>query len=152
LLPAKQYVLLAAALQSLNAGEGRASGGGGGALTLRAHDLHVQVCQAAGDGQCQPHHALRRHRAPVQVVEQGALLVVLRDEPQLGPGPVVCREEARRCGCLREGGWKSPPCPLASAHPGTQTAQMGFQRTQSPPQADVRRWSASQPAFSCEME
>lgn len=75
-------------MQSPNAGEGK--GSVGGALTLRAHDLHVQVCQAAGDGQCQPHHALCRHRAPVQVVKQGALLVVLGDEPQLGPGPVVC--------------------------------------------------------------
>lgn len=68
---------------------------GRGALALRAHDLHVEVCQAAGHRQRQLHHALHRHRPPVQVVEQRPLLVVLGDEPQLRPRPVIYPEEAR---------------------------------------------------------
>lgn len=74
-----------------NAGRTR----GRGALALGAHDLHVEVCQAAGHRQRQLHHALHRHRPPVQVVEQRPLLVVLRDEPQLRPRPVIYPEEAR---------------------------------------------------------
>lgn len=92
-------------------------GRGGEVLTLRAHDLHVQVCQPTGDGQCQPHHALHCHRAPVQVVEQGPLLVVLGDEPQLGPGPVICQEDVRWFSFIRNVTEKSPPHHLASTHP-----------------------------------
>lgn len=46
-------------------------------LTLSANDLHVEVCQAAGDGQGQDDHAVHRHCVPVQVVKQRAVLVVL---------------------------------------------------------------------------
>lgn len=45
--------------------------------TLRSHDLHVQVRQAAGRGQRQLDHALHRHRVAVQIVEQRAVLVIV---------------------------------------------------------------------------
>lgn len=61
---------------------------------MRANDLHVEVGQAAGHRQRQPDHALHRHRASVQVVEQRALLVVLGDEPELSPRPIIWPEEA----------------------------------------------------------
>ena len=64
-------------------------------LTLSANDLHVEVCQAAGDGQGQNDHAVHRHRVPVQVVEQGAVLVVLGHQPQLGPRAVICRRQQK---------------------------------------------------------
>lgn len=62
---------------------------------MRADDLHVEVRQAAGHRQRQLDHALHRHRASVQVVKQGPLLVVLRDQPELSPRPVIYPEEAR---------------------------------------------------------
>lgn len=58
-------------------------------LTLSAQDLHVQVRQAAGGRQRQFDHALDGDRVTVQVVEKGAVLVVVRHQPQLSPGAVV---------------------------------------------------------------
>lgn len=57
--------------------------------TLCSHNLHVQVSQATGSGQGQLDHALHRHRVAVQVVEQGAVLMVVRYQPQLRPRPIV---------------------------------------------------------------
>lgn len=45
--------------------------------TLRADDLHVQVGQATGCGQGQLDHALNGHGVAVQVVKEGAVLVVV---------------------------------------------------------------------------
>lgn len=73
----------------------RAPGGEVEAPALRADDLHVQVGQAAGHRQRQPHHARHRHRPPVQVVEQRPLLVVLRDKPELSPRPIIYPEKTR---------------------------------------------------------
>ena len=57
-----------------------------GGLALRAEDLHVQVCQATGDGQGHAQAAGGVQGAELQVVVQGAHLVVVGDEPQLGAG------------------------------------------------------------------
>ena len=46
-------------------------------LTLRAHYLHVEVGEAAGCGQGQFDHALHGDGVAVQVVEQGAVFVVV---------------------------------------------------------------------------
>lgn len=69
---------------------------GDGRLSLGAEDLHVEVCQAAGDGQGQNDHAVHRHCVPVQVVEQGAVLVVLCHQPQLGPRAVICNTKTAK--------------------------------------------------------
>lgn len=84
---------------------------GRGALALRADDLHVEVGQAAGHRQRQLHHALHRHRPSVQVVEQGPLLVVLGDKPELRPCPVIYRGEARLFRFMKKNkpGKASPP-------------------------------------------
>lgn len=58
-------------------------------LTLRAHDLHVEVGEAAGRGQGQFDHALHGDGVAVQVVEQRAVLVVVGHQPQLSPRPVI---------------------------------------------------------------
>lgn len=58
-------------------------------LTLGPHDLHVQMGQAAGRRQGQLNHPLNGHSVSVEVIEQGAMLVVIGDEPQLCPGPII---------------------------------------------------------------
>lgn len=62
------------------------------ALTLSTHDLHVQVGQPTGSRQGQLNHSLDRHRVSVKVIEQGAVLMIVRDKPQLCPGAIICRE------------------------------------------------------------
>ena len=57
--------------------------------TLGSQDLHVQVSQAAGRRQRQLDHPLDGDGVAVQVVEQRAVLVVVRHQPQLGPRAVV---------------------------------------------------------------
>lgn len=49
----------------------------------------MQVGQSAGGGQGQFDHALDGDGVAVQVVEQGAVFVVVRHQPQLGPGAVI---------------------------------------------------------------
>lgn len=49
----------------------------------------MQVRQAAGGRQRQLDHALDGDGVAVQVVEKGAVLVVVRHQPQLSPGAVV---------------------------------------------------------------
>ena len=61
-----------------------------GVHTLRAEDLHVQMSEPAGDGEGELGHPGEGYGAPVEVVEQRAVLVVVGDEPQLSPGAVVC--------------------------------------------------------------
>lgn len=56
---------------------------GDGGLALRAEDLDVQVCQAAGDGQHDAQAAHRVQRGQLQVVVQRAHLMVVCDQPQL---------------------------------------------------------------------
>lgn len=65
-------------------------------LTLSAQDLHVQVRQAAGGRQRQFDHALDGDGVTVQVVEKGAVLVIVGHQPQLGPGAVVWRTRWHR--------------------------------------------------------
>lgn len=62
---------------------------------MRAHDLHVEVGQAAGGGQAQLDHALHRDGVAVQVVEERAVLVVVGHQPQLSPRPVICKTPGR---------------------------------------------------------
>ena len=64
-------------------------------LTLCPHYLHVQVGEAAGRGQGQLDHALHGDRVAVQVVEQRAVLVVVRHQPQLGPRSVIYSADQR---------------------------------------------------------
>ena len=75
----------------MNARPRSSSGSGARLLTLGAQDLHVQVRQAAGGRQRQLDHALDGDRVAVQVVEEGAVLVVVGHQPQLSPGAVVWR-------------------------------------------------------------
>lgn len=65
-------------------------------LTLRAHDLHVEVGKAAGRGQGQFDHALHGDGVAVQVVEQRAVLVVVGHQPQLSPRPVIYTHTRRK--------------------------------------------------------
>lgn len=58
-------------------------------LTLRAHYLHVEVSEAAGCGQGQFDHALHSDGVAVKVVEEGAVLMVVRHQPQLSPRPII---------------------------------------------------------------
>lgn len=71
--------------------------GGSCLLTLSAEDLHVQVRQAAGGRQRQFDHALDGDGVTVQVVEEGAVLVIVGHQPQLGPGAVVWRRRWAPC-------------------------------------------------------
>lgn len=59
------------------------------AVTLCSYDLHVQMSQAASGGQGQLDHAFHGHRVSVQVVEQGAVLMVIGHQPQLGPCSII---------------------------------------------------------------
>lgn len=65
-------------------------------LTLRAHNLHVEVGEAAGRGQGQFDHALHGDGVAVQVVEQRAVLVVVGHQPQLSPRPVIYAQTHRK--------------------------------------------------------
>lgn len=58
-------------------------------LTLSAEDFHMQMCQAARSRKCKFDHAFDADGVAVQVVEQGAVLVVVRHQPELRPRPVV---------------------------------------------------------------
>ena len=78
---------------------------------MRADDLHVEVRQAAGHRQRQLDHALHRHRASVQVVEQGSLLVVLGDKPELSPRPIIYPEEARLFSFIKKISQEKPSSP-----------------------------------------
>lgn len=53
----------------------------------------MQVRQAAGGRQGQLDHALDGHGVAVQVVEQRAMLMVVRHQPQLSPCAVICGKE-----------------------------------------------------------
>lgn len=59
---------------------------GDGRLALGAEDLHVQMRQAAGDGERHAEAAARVQGAQLKVVVQRAHLVVVGDEPQLRAG------------------------------------------------------------------
>ena len=61
-----------------------------GRLPLRADDLHVKMRQPGGDRQGHPDHTVRVHGRSVQIIEQRALLVVIGDQPQLGPRAIIC--------------------------------------------------------------
>lgn len=87
-------------------------------LTLSAEDLHVQVRQAAGGRQRQLDHALDGDRVTVQVVEKGAVLVIVRHQPQLSPGAVVWRRgDVLHVSAQRTAGkdLEKSPSPLLSA-------------------------------------
>ena len=57
--------------------------------TLCSKNLHVQMCEAAGSWQGQFDHSFSSDRVSVQVVEQGAVLMVVWHQPQLRPRAVV---------------------------------------------------------------
>lgn len=57
-----------------------------GWFSLGPKNLHVQVDQAADDGAGQPQAALCVQHCALQVVVEGAVLVVVSDEPELGAG------------------------------------------------------------------
>lgn len=46
--------------------------------------------QPTSSGQGELDHALDGHRVAVQVVKEGAVLVVVGDEPQLSPCSIIC--------------------------------------------------------------
>lgn len=91
---------------------------GDGRLALGAVDLRVEVTQAAGGGVGQSQQALGVQRGEPQVVVQGAVLMVVCDEEELGEGPGtldVCRYETCRREKRGEGGFSAAvrcrPCP-----------------------------------------
>lgn len=49
------------------------------------------MCQSTGYGQSQNDHALHWNSVSVQVIVQGAVLVVLWHQPELSPGAIICR-------------------------------------------------------------
>lgn len=53
----------------------------------------MEVGEAAGCGQGQLDHALHCDGVAIQVVEQGAVFVVIRDQPELSPRPVIYTQE-----------------------------------------------------------
>lgn len=57
---------------------------GDGGLALGAEDLHMEVCQAAGDGEGHAQAAGSVQGAQLQIVIQGAHLVEVGYQPQLG--------------------------------------------------------------------
>lgn len=59
---------------------------GDGWFALSAKDLYMQVRQAAGRGHSQPQGQLGLQGLPLQKVIEGAVLVVVGDEPQLRAG------------------------------------------------------------------
>jgi hypothetical protein len=56
---------------------------------LCSHNVHVQMCQTRSDGQSHADHAVGIHRVPAQEIEEGAVLVVVGNKPQLSPRPVI---------------------------------------------------------------
>lgn len=69
---------------------------GDGRLPLRTDDLHVKMRQPGSDRPSHPDHTVRVHGRSVQIIEQGALLVIVCDQPQLGPRPVICVPRKKR--------------------------------------------------------
>lgn len=70
---------------------------GDGRFALGAKDFHMEVRQPASDGERHAEAAGSIQRAELQVVVQGAHLVEVGDQPQLGagvPGGHVGRDEA----------------------------------------------------------
>lgn len=62
-------------------------------LAFSANDVHVQMGKSGGDGQRHLHKRDRVYRASTQKVEQRSILVVIRDQPQLGPSAVICDKD-----------------------------------------------------------
>ena len=67
---------------------------GDGGFALGAVDLRVEVAEAAGGGVGQSEQGLCVQGRLLQEVVQGAVLVIMGDEPQLGAG--VSRGHVRR--------------------------------------------------------
>lgn len=57
---------------------------------LGADDLSVEVNQTTGHRQTHPQAAFRLHTAVLQEVVEGAQLMKMSDEPQLGAGVFRC--------------------------------------------------------------
>jgi len=66
-----------------------------GRLALRADYFHVKMRQAGGDRQGHPYHTVRIDARSVEIIEERALLVVIRYQPQLCPRAVICEETNR---------------------------------------------------------
>jgi len=62
--------------------------------TLSAHNSHVQVRQAASNGQSHAYQYLHADSGSVEVVKQTAELMILRDQPQLCPCSVVFNNQS----------------------------------------------------------
>lgn len=60
-----------------------------GRLALRADYFHMKMRQASGDRQGHPYHTVRVDGRSVEVIEQRALLVIIRYQPQLCPRAVI---------------------------------------------------------------
>lgn len=58
-------------------------------VTLCSKNLHVQMSKATGSWQCQFDHSFSIDGVAVQVVEQRAVFVVVRHQPQLGPSAII---------------------------------------------------------------
>ena len=65
--------------------------------TLSTHDLHVQVSQTTRYGKRQLDHSSHSHYVSVQIVIQGALLVILWHKPELCPSYIICWENIICC-------------------------------------------------------
>lgn len=59
---------------------------GNGRFSLSAEDLHVEVCEAACDGERHAEAAGCIEGAELKVIVQGAHLVEVCDQPQLSAG------------------------------------------------------------------
>lgn len=57
--------------------------------TFSAYDVHVQMCQACGNGQCHLDQGGGVYGPRGQEVEERPVLVVVRDQPKLRPCAVV---------------------------------------------------------------
>lgn len=58
-------------------------------LDIRSHDIHVEMSQSSCDCQRHEDHRSRIDGVSCEEVKQRSVLVVVRDEPQLGPRAVV---------------------------------------------------------------
>lgn len=60
-----------------------------GRLALRADYFHMKMRQASGDRQGHSYHTVRINGRSVEVIEERALLVIIRYQPQLRPCAVI---------------------------------------------------------------
>lgn len=64
-----------------------------GSVTLGTDDLHVKMGKTTCGGQSQFDHPFHRNSVSVQVIKKGAVLMVIRHQPELSPRAVVWKLE-----------------------------------------------------------